>query len=222
VHNPTILATSWAATLCEPLVSTERRVQIDLLLGDVADEAPRWMATFLGGMVADHIATLPDSDPWRHLVAQADGTVLTTQGLPFGDERCGGDLVMSAPGDPAASLQTAALAGGLEQPSALLLATAGQGWEPAVGRLLEHGTGRSMLDVGGAALRWAMWRRRAYVGVDDPLAMLSAVSWVFRAGVVEVGDCGGVALPQGEQRLIESTIREYAIDPTSYERYRID
>lgn len=201
-----------------------------------AKAQPLWGAVLLGGMAADHVQTLPADDPWRHASARVgegedamvrfevprppEATGAELEGAHFGGEDSGKDLVDLGPGDPGAEVATAALAGGLEPAAAAVLAFAADGWlRAALALLAAAEQGSPIFETGAAALRWAMWRRRAYVGADDPLTMLSAMQWAWRARTVE--ESGELVLAGTERQLIAAALAEYAIPAGAYEQYRL-
>ncbi len=66
-HRP---AAHWAVSLCEPLVETAVRAEIEASLLRIARAEPMWMAAWLGGQVTDLLWTLPSDDPFRLLSAR--------------------------------------------------------------------------------------------------------------------------------------------------------
>ncbi|GEL47775.1 hypothetical protein CHO01_28910 [Cellulomonas hominis] len=232
MNNPLALPAAWAAALCEPLISTRRRADLDAAMRQRATESPRWAVIFFAGMVSDQIQTLPAEDPWRHLSARAgdltrcdvprppDSTGAVSGGDVFGQPSQGEDLVDLSPGDPGAEVTSAALADGLEPPAAAVLAFAADGWRAAAGALEEVlAQGHEVFEIGADALRWAVWRRRAYVGADDDLTMLSAMQWAWRAQALSEG--GALDLAESETTMIATTLADYAVAAGEYERYRL-
>lgn len=236
VNNPLSLPVSWSAALCEPLISTTRRSQLDAQMRQRAAETPLWAATFLGGMISDAIRTLPSEDPWRHMPARMRvGQVSLTRGdIPhppeatgallrneaFGSPDSGKDLVDLTPGDPSSAVASAALVEGLNHVSGAVLAFGADGWKHSTEALVAVPRGgRDLFDTGADALRWALWRRRTYVGLDDPMTMLSAMQWAWRAQ--QVLESGEVELSDSEMELIAQAISDYGIEDGSYERYRL-
>ena len=198
---------------------------------------PLWAAAFLGGMIADAMRTLPEEDPWRHLsarfqVGQAsltrgevprppETTGAVIGGKPFGTPDSGDDLVLLAPGDPSTEVSSAALAEGLNPASAAVLAFGADGWKHSAEALrASPADDRDLFDTGADALRWALWRRRAYVGMEDPMTMLSAMQWAWRAE--QVNESGELELADSEKALIAQAIADHAIAPGTYSKYRLD
>lgn len=236
MSNPLTLPVSWTAALCEPLIGTARRAQLDAEMRQRTAQTPLWGATFFGGMISDAIRTLPEEDPWRHLSARLRvGQIALTRGeIPrppevtgavlrdkaFGAPDAGSDLVDLTPGDPSSAVASAALAEGLNPVSAAVLAFGADGWRHSAEALASVPTGgRDMFDTGADALRWALWRRRTYVGLDDPMTMLSAMQWAWRAQ--QVAESGVMDLADSEKALVAQAISDYAVPAGSYERFRL-
>ncbi len=195
-----------------------------------------WAATFFGGMIADAVRTLPGEDPWRHMSAKIrvgqieltrgeiprppEVTGALLRGQAFGAPDAGKDLVDLTPGDPSSAVASAALAEGLNPVSAVVVAFATDGWRHAGEVLRSVPTGgRDLFDTGAEALRWALWRRRVYVGLDDPMTMLSGMQWAWRAQ--QVAESGEMELADSEKELVAQSIADYSIPAGSYERYRL-
>lgn len=67
----------WVVTLCEPLVSTERRLQADTEMAQFVGSNSQWAAHWFAGFIVETLMTLPPDDPWRHLSATIDFGVIS-------------------------------------------------------------------------------------------------------------------------------------------------
>lgn len=65
-------ASEWLMTLHEPLLSSRRRRALDAAMEDVVFRYSPWAVNWFAGLCVDVAATLPPSDPWRHLAGTVD------------------------------------------------------------------------------------------------------------------------------------------------------
>lgn len=135
----------------------------------------------------------------------AEPGAVRPDGVPFGTWHDMEDLVGLVFDAPEVDVALAAVAEPLSPAAAAVIAFASLGWE-AAGRALRaaHATGvpdgsgeevvypeklrasvagRAMYEAGSAAIRWGIFRRRAYgqVAVDDPWPVESCFRWSWRA-----------------------------------------
>ncbi|WP_277209224.1 hypothetical protein [Isoptericola croceus] len=239
----------WIVAQHDALVPALDRAELDSAMLTLCSRRPVWSRWWFAGVVADVLATLPASDPWRHLSARmvGDGQQMTHGDIPRPPDRTGAVsprtgrrfgtvqdatdvLGPMAGGDLRADIAYAALAQPLRANAAAVLGFAGAGRRQAADalavvydRVLADGSrdaddaaaqfvddremlfatarvvddlvpqGRQMraggeLFVAGAqAVRWAMHRRRSYVGGDDPFAVSRGMAHSVVAAMVEVG-----------------------------------
>lgn len=67
----------WVMTLSEPLLSTERRMTLDTDMAAFIASNHQWAVYWFTGSIADIVSTLPANDPWRHLSASIDLTMIS-------------------------------------------------------------------------------------------------------------------------------------------------
>lgn len=138
-------------------------------------------------------------------ITGARHTVGARTGEGFGIWRDGLDIVPLVFEDPVRDVALAALSQPLSSTSAALIALSGQGWEPSITahraaytiavpaddatpssvtypeKWKSGAAGMSLYRHASEALRWAIWRRRAYGITDDPYVVESAFRWAVRA-----------------------------------------
>jgi hypothetical protein len=68
----------WVMTLSEPLLSTERRMTLDDDMAAFISSNHQWAVYWFTGSIGDIVSTLPVNDPWRHLSASIDLTMIST------------------------------------------------------------------------------------------------------------------------------------------------
>ena len=205
------MAASWAVGLVEPLLDTLTRVALDEAMDRRCRTEPAWAQAWFAGVLADHVLTLPPGDPWRGLSArlgdltrgpnppQADGAV-RSDGARFGTVADAADLVWTpGPGLEPTDMAVAALVPGLDPTAAAVLGFAADGHD-AAGRALGLMAPQRLFVVGAAAVRWALWRRRAHSRDTDALTMLSAMTWDWRAARLAAGE---PLTEQDEQEIAE-------------------
>ena len=234
------VAATWLITLCEPLIPTFNRVVADEAFVAQTQRDFARSAWWFGGVIADHMMTLPSADPWRHLSATVEG-VMARGMVPkppartgavgrngvFGTVADGQDLVPPSFTDAATDVGLAALVSGISPGGAALVAFGTDGWD-AAGRaaLAVHAHHLAVTrDPGVAAaqffgdasdaLLWAIWRRRAYLGLADDWTLVSGFAWLGRAE--ELAATG--QLPAGEADQVRRAVVAEAIDPGTYELF---
>lgn len=193
---------AWVVTLSTPLIDPETMAGIAQLARQSCGADSVQAATFLAGACADVLFTLPEADPWRHLSARvvspgstdmvraAPAPVPETTGAAsargaFGTWRDGADLFAPAHQNLLVDPYLAPLATALPPASAAALAFAGASYsEGAQALLLARGSGSVVFDIGAPALRWAMWRRWAYLGDADDFTYSAVMGWLVRSGPV--------------------------------------
>lgn len=231
-------AATWLVAQCEPLVPTLDRAVAEQAFVAAVARNPESATWWFGGVIADQIRSLPPADPWRHLSARA-GETLTRGRLPkppeltgaigangkFGSMQDCTDLAHPSFSDPATDVGLAAVASGISNASAALVAFAADGPEVCAragmavhAELLSETRDPQAAAAGlfGAcadATRWAVWRRRAYVGLGDDWTLASGFAWLWRAEELAAnGD-----LPAGEWDEAERALADAGIDPGTYE-----
>lgn len=224
-------AARWAVTLCEPLVSTRRRMQCEEEMAHLAVSNPKWISIWFSGVIAEHLATLPAEDPWRNLSIStaASGrnapSVLLPSGEPFGAQTSWNDLLNQNVADLSTDVAVAAVAEGLDAESRLLIARASQGWESArlyLDSLIEEPdvidplwTPTRLFDVAADSLRWVMHRRRTYSGSDDVFSVLSLFGWLRNADLIS-------SSLRWDEATSAELIEDQKIADGSWERFRIN
>lgn len=230
-HTPNVIAARWAVTLCEPLISTRKRIQLDEEMMHLASSDPQWLSIWFSGVIADHIATLPAEDPWRNLTipgtepSSNDGTVLLPSGAPFGGPSSWNDLLNQNVADASTDVAVAAIADGLAPESSMLVAQASNGWESARDYIdsmfaaPEEGhpiwMPKHVFATAADALRWVMHRRRTYTGPDDVFSVLSLFGWLHNADRIS-------KMQLWEQANSTELLDDQKIADGSWERFRIN
>lgn len=209
--TPDIVA-RWAITMTEPLIATQRRIELDDAMRMVCMTHPEWATNFFGGVIANLIRSLENGDPFRHLAARlacregedlvrgaAELTPETTgavapSGSPFGTHDDCVDLTGPVHGlldqDPA----LAAVETPLSTISAAVLAICADGWQAGRDALdAVHANNPRNFDsvyiVAAPALRWAAHRRRASgASTEDDWVIRSINLWAARAELATNGD----------------------------------
>lgn len=195
----------WTIALCEPLIETDVRVELDQRMEQILDEQAEWMTTWFSGMLASIITSLPSEDPWRNLSASHTGPTQTlthvapnvplpqedgasTRGRPFGTRRDHTDMTIPDSNDWLVDLQLAAVSKEVDPWSAALIGFAGGGMSPvksAITSMIESVNSKQqdkkMFPVLSGALKYAIHRRRYYVGYDDSFVWSKGFLWIVRS-----------------------------------------
>lgn len=188
---------AWLATMTDPLVEPEVVVETQKRARSACGRDPARASTWFAGVGADMVASLPGPDPWRSLSARVvnpGGSDVVVEGAApvpghtgaesgggrFGSWHDGTDLVPPAHRDVAADPGLAALATGLSDEAAAVLACCSSSWQEARhGLLLVSGErGERVFDTGAAVVRWLTWRRRVYAGADDLHLVTTGMMWL--------------------------------------------
>lgn len=186
----------WVVSMHDPLVDTDSRLEIDEKLTELVGANPHWFAAWFSGHLSDIVRSLDPDDPWRRLKVSND-TAVHASGAQFGTPSDSEDLARPSVADIRSDIGLAALAPGLPQESALLIAVAGDGWDPVLAwceknlvtePVLKDADARRFFKIATAALRWAMHRRRLYMGPEDPFIPVNGIAWIGRAHKVTSGE----------------------------------
>lgn len=186
----------WVVALCEPLVDTDSRIEIDARMVDLASRRPHWYAAWLSGFLSAIVQSLDPEDPWRNLQVVNNQTVHPNES-PFGTWVDATDLVYASVEDIRADLGLAALEKPLSADSAELLTVAAQGWDATLtwcerrlvtATRLGPSDGEALFKTTSAAVRWAVHRRRLFSGMEDPFIHTSGVAWTARADKLTSGE----------------------------------
>jgi hypothetical protein len=193
--------TGWVSrfvvSLCEPLLDTAARVEIDDNMISLISSRPHWLAAWLSGFLSDIVRSLDPDDPWRNLTPQKDGKVLLPDGTPFGSWVDATDIVKASTSDLRSDLGLAALERPLHDEAAQLFAVAAQGWDPTLHWLESHlvtgpeisrDQAKAFFRIGVTALRWSLHRRRLFAGMEDPFVPVSGSAWILRADRMVSGE----------------------------------
>jgi hypothetical protein len=191
--------TGWVSrfvvALCEPLLDTEARQEIDEQITSLIAARPQWCAAWLSGFLSDIVRSLDPDDPWRNLTV-TKGKALLPDGTPFGSWVDATDLIHASVMDQRADLGLAALVNPLSDESAALLATAAQGWHATLHWLesnlvlsaeLDRDQARDYFKIAVTALRWAIHRRRLFQGMEDQFVPVTGDAWINRAELIVAG-----------------------------------
>lgn len=164
--KPMIVALQWSATLVEPLLSLNQRIEIEGRFRILSAERPQYFKNFTAGVVSGLVSALPFQDPWRNTKIDDDGDAKWHDGQPFGSRNDVSDLRAPVPAldhlgiDPA----TAAVVD-LSPTAAQVLVQAFHGWK-AARRQIDIISDRRSQDMCfediTAAIRRAAHRHRSY------------------------------------------------------------
>lgn len=194
----------WAITLVDPLFSDGERLRVREDLRAVVASDPQAVAAILGNVAADIAATLPSNDPWR---PGTNGASIITGTLS--DQT---DLIPSAL-DEGTDPELAAVAGAIESVATNLVDTAFVGSSEFAEALLDAWPDHEQI-VGQAtdAVRWLLFRRRAYKGPTDLFVVECASAWAtfMLADAQRHHDLA----EERETRVIEETISYRAYNPS--------
>lgn len=194
----------WAITLVDPLFSDRERLQVREDLRAVVASDPQAVAAIIGNVAADIAATLPSNDPWRPGTNGASiitGTLSDQTDLipPSLDEGTDPELASVAEGieSAVADLVRTAFVGGTELAESLLDA-----W-PDHEEIVRRATD---------AVRWLLFRRRAYKGPTDLFVVECASAWAtfMLCDAQRQHDLA----EERETRVVEETISDLAYNPS--------
>lgn len=186
----------WIVALCEPLVDTAARVEIDEHMVRLVSSHPHWFAAWAAGFLSDVVQSLDPDDPWRNLQI-VDGQVVHPDRSPFGTWVDATDIVHVSIEDIRADLGLAALEHPAGDEAARLLSVAARGWDPTLtwletnmvtSAVLSLDEGAGFFRTVSSALRWAIHRRRLFSGLEDPFVQVSGVAWISRADKMTSGE----------------------------------
>ncbi|ACL42342.1 hypothetical protein Achl_4391 (plasmid) [Pseudarthrobacter chlorophenolicus A6] len=186
----------WVVALCEPLLETEARIQIEAQMVELVSRKPHWFAAWFSGFLSDVVRSLDPQDPWRNL-SIVEGQTVHPDRSPFGTWVDASDVVHVSIEDIRADLGLAALEKPLNENAAQLISVAAQGWDATLtwceANLVTAATlppeqGAEFFKTASAALRWAIHRRRLFSGIEDPFVQVSGVSWITRADKMTSGE----------------------------------
>lgn len=144
---------AWFVSLLDPLISTKRRIELDQGIARAFNDDYRFVSLWFAGQISSLLRSLPDSDEWRKAVSKfaltwEDGIDLAEPFEP-----------------PEFEPWIAGLYDGLSCESTELLREGFKGWREAwsASHEFEPDPHQRNLD----ALRWAVWRHRAWAEVAD-------------------------------------------------------
>lgn len=207
----------WVVAMHDPLVDTDARREIDEGLKELVAAHPHWFAAWFSGHLSDIVSSLDPEDPWRRLHVE-EGTAVHANGRRFGSPEDSEDLARPSVPDLRSDLGLAALAPGLPDESAVLIALAANGWDPVLAwceknlvkePVLGQKDAAGFFKIATAALRWAMHRRRLYMGPEDPFIPVNGIAWIGRAHKVTAGT------PWDEARAAR-ILAESSVEPGTY------
>jgi len=162
-------------SLCEPLLSVELLTGIHASAGRAFQAAPQMARTWSAGLLSDVLHTLPAGDPWRN------------PHDTFGTWQDGADLIPPAHANLFVDVGLVALADPLPTESADLIRHVTGDLDTALDGFAADVHDADLYDTVLPALRWVTWRRRAYVGPEDPYVMLTGFEWLTRARLIIAG-----------------------------------
>ncbi|MGV0109010.1 hypothetical protein [Arthrobacter sp. CP30] len=186
----------FAVALSDPLIAVDARVETEQAVLSLAGRDPHWFAAWSSGLVSDIVRTLDPDDPWRKITV-VNGQAQHPDGSPFGSYVDSTDLVHAQTEDIRSDLGLAALEQRLNARTTELLAVAGGGLSTTLDWMranlipdaaLEGPDAEVLFRTVVTALRWAMHRRRLFVGYDDQFLAVSGVEWANRAYKIISGE----------------------------------
>lgn len=186
----------WMVALCEPLLETEARIQIEEQMVELVTRNPHWFAAWFSGFLSQLIQSLDPEDPWRNL-SVADGQTVHPDKSPFGTWVDASDIVHVSVEDIRADLGLAALEKPAGETASQLLAVASKGWDATLAwceanlvtsATLSPAEGAAFFKAAATAIRWAIHRRRLFYGLEDPFVQVSGVAWIQRADKMISGE----------------------------------
>ena len=179
----------FVVALCEPLLETGARKEIDDNVISLIAARPQWCAVRFSGFLSHVVRSLDPGDPWRNLTVKG-GKALLPDAIPFGSWVNATDIVKASVEDLRSDLGLASMATPLSDSSAILTAAAAKGWHETLHWLesnlvlsaeLDRDQSKNYFKIAASALRWAIHRRRLFKGMEDPFVPISGASWVGRA-----------------------------------------
>lgn len=185
----------YVVVLNDPLIDLESRAEIEYAVRTLAGSDPHWVGIWVSGFLSDIVRSLDSDDPWRRLVVQ-DGKALHPNGDPFGSSADMTDVVHPSVDDIRSDFGLAPLHHRLNDKSAALIAVAGAGWKPTFywirtnlfhDTVLEQDEADTFFHTSSTALRWAIHRRRLFMGWDDSFIPVSGIAWSERADKIIMG-----------------------------------
>lgn len=204
----------WIVSMRDALIDTNAREEIDDRVKALIAVHPYWFSVWFSGHLADVVCSLDPEDPWRGLKI-VDQVAVYANGKHFGSSDDSTDLAGTVVTDLRSDIGLAALAPGLGDNAALLIAIAANGRDPVLtwcernivnAPVLSEEDADVFFGITTSALRWAMHRRRLYLGPEDPFTHGNGISWIGRASRVVSGS------PWDESRaarqLAESSVPE--------------
>ena len=216
----------WCIYLYDPLIPAKEQRQITKDIQEWMASSPAKSAAWVAGVCWMVGNTLPSIDPWRHLAAydastglrlgdgpDHTGAVVDTgvKKVAFGTVESGEDLVEPTGLDTRQDIWLATLSQRLTDQEAAAFAFCIHEWRTGMQAILAI----DIADRYEACLnlmRWVLWRRRYYNGMDDPYLLMIGTGWLLRL------DEDGQTTPEGEgwaEDLIESElIEDYGYTPT--------
>jgi hypothetical protein len=164
--KPMIVALQWSATLVEPLLSLNQRIEIEGRFRILAVERPEYFKNYTAGVVGGLVSALPFLDPWRKTKIDDDGEAKWLDGLPFGSRNDVNDLRAPVPALDHLGIDPATVAiEDLSATAAQVLVQAFHGWK-AARRQIDIISDRRSQDMCfediTAAIRRAAHRHRSY------------------------------------------------------------
>lgn len=78
-----VVAQRWLATLLDPLITTQRRIEIDSDVHALIEARPDWCSVFAGGVLSALVLSLPNDDMWRD--SHEDLPTTTSASIPLFD-----------------------------------------------------------------------------------------------------------------------------------------
>ncbi|WNM27345.1 hypothetical protein RN607_14270 [Demequina capsici] len=200
--------------MVEPLTSATTHMRRENDMVRWVKKNPTVAAAWFSGVLWQIMATLPEDDPWRRISVRArgdHGEVIERldppdsmmgawlDGVAFGIAADGMDVVPRTVSDDTLDVGLVALAENLPRLAAQALGLAPDDFRDVMAVFMASRSflapelyGRELFDMGAAALRWAIWRRRIYVGRADRLPLIVAVAWLRRAELVATGQAMSV------------------------------
>ncbi len=194
-------ARRWSLVFIDPLIAPAQRNAVDSSWRSQMVDAPSWCVVWFAGVIAEIAGTLPAIDPWRQSPPRSWDDAIDI--ADPGSEAPGLDPVYVALADP------------LDEKSSEMITLAFAGWEllsEYIAALRETVGADELFDLCTDALRWLIWRRRAYMPpTPETWVMVTMWSWAFRSPALADGSGEfdeEIALAITEHRLPTSMVRE--------------